>query len=113
MNNIEKTVAIIIVLAIGAYAGYWFTADYYKSENSDEAKRDDTAICRLEIRDGKRGDVKERYIAMLEYRTEDGGKEFCKEHMPEDALPDSTALFSFDGLYSEEDYEARIPPQEP
>lgn len=113
MNNLEKTVVIAVCLAIGAYIGYWFTDDYYKTEHGNEAKRDDTAICRLEIRDGNKGDVKQKYIALLEYRTEDGGKEFCKEHMPESALPDSTALFSFDGLYSERDYEYYHPKQEP
>lgn len=108
MEKFIKVLPVIIALAIGSYLGYYFTNSHYVSEEAKDNKLDSTAICRLELREGNRGDVKEKYIALLEYRTDDGSKEFCERHTPTDSLPGDTNGMSLDSLYSEEDYNEQV-----
>jgi len=108
MEKLVKALPIIITLAVGVYLGYFFTSNHYTQKEANKNKTEYTAICRLELRDGNRGDVKEKYIALLEYRTGDGGMEFCERYMPTDSLPDDTNGMSLGSLYSEEDYDEQV-----
>lgn len=108
MEKFVKLLPIIIALIIGGFLGYYFTNNYYAKNEADKNKTEYTAICRLELREGNKGDVKERYIALLEYRNTDGGIEFCEKHTPTQYLPDDTKAISLDGLFSEEDYEEQL-----
>ncbi len=108
MEKLVKPLPVIIALAVGVYLGYYFTNSHYVSKEAKDSKIDSTAICRLELREGNRGDVKEKYIALLEYRSEDGGLEFCERHTPTDSLPSSTNGMSLGSLYSEEDYDEQV-----
>lgn len=104
----KMLLAMLVALAVGGYLGYSFTSSHYRSIQATENKRESTAVCRLELREGNRGDVKEKYIALLEYRNEDGGLEFCERHTPTDSLPSSTNGVSLDSLYSEEYYDEQV-----
>lgn len=102
MEKFVKSLPVIIALVVGAYLGYFFTSNHYTQKEASNSKTEYTAICRLELRDGDRGDVKEKYIALLEYRGD--SEEFCKQHMPVDSLPDDTNITSLNSLQSEDDY---------
>ncbi|MCA9350366.1 hypothetical protein KC874_01595 [Candidatus Saccharibacteria bacterium] len=108
MERLAKLFPVVAALVIGSYLGYYFTNSHYVSEEAKDDRMDSTAICRLELREGNRGDVKEKYIALLEYRTGDGGREFCEKHTPTDSLPDDTNGMSLDSLYSDEDYNEQV-----
>jgi|GEM_PF-1099230 len=108
MNKIVKILPILMALVVGGYLGYYFTNNHYVQKEASKNKTEYTAICRLELRDGNKGDVKERYIALLEYRNIDGGKEFCEEYTPTKYLPDNTKGVSLDSLYSEVDYKEQL-----
>lgn len=108
MNKIIKVLPSLIALAVGGYLGYFFTNNHYLQKEAKENKTEYTAICRLELRDGNNGDVKEKYIALLEYRNVTGGKEFCQEHTPTKYLPDDTHGTSLNSLESEEGYNEQV-----
>ena len=102
MEKLVKSLPVIIALAVGGYLGYYFTNSHYTQKEANDTKTEYTAICRLELRDGDRGDVKEKYIALFEYRPD--SEDFCKEHMPLDSLPNDTNATSLNSLQSEDDY---------
>jgi len=102
MEKLVKSLPVIIALAVGIFLGYFFTNNHYTQKEATSDKTDSTAICRLELRDGNKGDVKEKYIALLEYRSD--SKEFCDEHMPLDSLPNDTNATSLNSLQPEDDY---------
>lgn len=102
MEKLIKSLPVITALLVGGYLGYFFTNGHYMQKEASDNQSEYTAICRLELRDGDRRDVKERYIALLEYRGD--SKEFCDEHMPLDNLPNDTNATSFNSLQSEDDY---------
>lgn len=102
MEKLVKSLPVIMALAVGIFLGYFFTNNHYMQKEASRDKTDYTAICRLELRDGNKGDVKEKYIALLEYRGD--SKDFCDEHMPLDKLPDDTNATSLNSLQAEDDY---------
>lgn len=102
MEKFVKSLPVIIALVAGGFLGYFFTNQHYVQKEASDTKTEYTAICRLELRDGNKGDVKEKYIALLEYRGD--SEEFCKQHMPVDSLPDDTNVTSLNSLQSEDDY---------
>lgn len=102
MEKFVKSLPIVIALAAGVLLGYFFTNQHYVQKEASDSKTEYTAICRLELRDGNKGDVKEKYIALLEYRGD--SEEFCKQHMPVDSLPDDTNITSLNSLQSEDNY---------
>lgn len=108
MSKTGIIISVAVSLVVGGLLGYYFTNSHYVSKEAKDSKMDSTAICRLELREGNRGDVKEKYIALLEYRNEDGGLEFCERHTPTDSLPSSTNGMSLDSLYAEEDYDEQV-----
>lgn len=108
MEKFVKLLPVIIALVAGGFLGYFFTDRHYVQKEAIDNKTEYTAICRLELRDGNNGDVKERYIALLEYRNTDGGKEFCEKYTPTKYLPGDTNGMSLDSLYSEEDYDEQV-----
>lgn len=108
MKNLVRSLPVIVALIVGGFLGYYFTNNHYTKKEASDSKTEYTAICRLELRDGNKGDVKEKYIALLEYRNVDGGKEFCEKYIPTKYLPDNTKGVSLDSLYSEEDYKEQL-----
>lgn len=98
----EISVVVLIALAIGGYLGYYFTSSHYNAEIAEDDKRKNTAICRLELRDGNKNHTDKRYAALYEFRS--GEEEFCEEHVPTGYLPKDTDGAGFDWLDSEEDY---------
>lgn len=96
--------AMFVALVIGGYIGYSFTSSHYKSVQATENKRESTAVCRLELRDGNQDTTYKTYSALFEYRA--GNEEFCREHIPADYLPNGTTGTATDSLQSEEDYNA-------
>jgi len=108
MEKLVKSLPIIVALIVGGFLGYYFTNNYYTRKEASNTKTEYTAICRLELREGNKDEVKEKYIALLEYRNVDGGKEFCEEYIPTKYLPDNTKGMSLDSLYSEEDYKEQL-----
>lgn len=103
MDKVTKALPIIAALFGGIYLGYYFTSGHYARKDADRYRSENTAICRLELRDGNRGDTKAKYIGILEYRSDD--KELCEEHMPLDELPNDTNITTLNGLRSEDDYD--------
>lgn len=108
MKKLAKSLPVIVALIVGGFLGYYFTNNHYTKKEASDNKIEYTAICRLELREGNKGDVKNKYIALLEYRTEDGGKDFCEKHMPTDSLPDDTYGTSLNSLYSDVDYNEQV-----
>jgi uncharacterized protein YneF (UPF0154 family) len=102
MEKLVKALPVIIALSLGVFLGCFFTNNRYTQKEAASNKTNYTAICRLELRDGNKGDVKEKYIALLEYRGD--SKEFCDEHMPLNNLPADTNATSLNSLQSEDNY---------
>ncbi len=102
MEKLVKSLPVIISLVTGGFLGYYFTNSHYIQKEANDDRTNYTAICRLELRDGNKGEVKKRYIALLEYRGDN--EEFCDEHMPLDSLPNNTNATSLNSLQSENDY---------
>lgn len=104
MNNTSKLItSCTVCLLIGGYIGYTINNSNQIAKQSNIDKLDNTAICRLELRDGQRGEVKNKYIALLEYRVGDNYKEFCEKSMLGN-LPDDTYTSELNSLQSEDEY---------
>ena len=54
MEKLVKLFPVIISLVMGGYLGYFFTNDHYMQKEASDNKIKNTAICRFELRDGKR-----------------------------------------------------------
>lgn len=101
-SKLLRVVSLVTALLIGGYVGYYFTNNYYvaenKRENNEEIISDNDVICRLELRNGNKGDIKTKYYALLEWGD---NKNECESIMITDKLPKDLTVFTIGSIHNE------------
>lgn len=80
---------VIVGLAAGSYAGFYFTDQHYQGVESkrlaDEEKHNrENVLCRAEVMRGKRGEVKSEYYIFEQSEEQENCERLIDYNVPDD-----------------------------